>query len=300
VKLPLVGREDAARRVVAVVGSLALALAVVTAFVPVVGDAVAGALGVAFGGPLIVFVGGLVGGAYGLTKLYESGRGAAAPAPLAGKRPERAQYEAASVSGEDVDEAVAAVGGELPESTARDWWTYRERNDVESTLRTLAVDVLASEHDVSGADAAVLIEDGSWTDDDRAAAFLGGERAAALPLRVQFVDWLSGRAYERRVEATVDAIASHAGLPASDGGDAEEPRTAAGSALPVNDPQADEAAVEFERSPAEPAPDASAEHSGAPTEASGDGERATLADVEGPYPVHDGGRHEAWSRGDRR
>lgn len=285
------------RRGVAGVGYLALALAVVTAVVPGVGGAVASVLGGVFGGPLVVFVGGLLAGGYGLLNLYRTGQAEPDPAPLSGLSPERAHYSAAAVSGEEVDESVDAVGGELPESAARDWWTYRERNDVQTTLRELAVDVLASEHDVSRAGAADMIAVGSWTDDDRAAAFLGGDAAATLPLRVQFLDWLSGRAYQRRVEATVDAIARHAGLPAGDAGaDDERPRTATASALPVNDPQADDAAVEWDESTAESPVERPA---GASEPDDGDGQ-PTVAEVEGPYPVNDGGGHEAWSRGGNR
>lgn len=288
------------RKLVGAVGYGALALALVAAFVPGAGDAIAATVGVVFGTPLVVVAGGLVAGAYGLKRLYETGNAGTEPESLTARPPERAHYPASSVSGENVDESVEAVGAALPEASAKDWWSYRERNDVTTTLRTLATDVLASEHDVSRADAAEMLAVGSWTDDDRAAAFLGGDEAAVLPLRVQFVDWLSGRAYERRAEATVDAVARHAGLSSTAVGaeetDDEERRTAEGAALPVNEPQADTAEVDGATSVADPRIDRSTTRPEPAADEDGD----PVAVPEGPYAVHDGGRHDAWNRGDER
>jgi len=228
------------RRLVAGVGVLALSLAVLSAFVPVVGDVVAGSLGLVFGSPVIVVVAGLVGGGYGLAHLYLNGKRESTTAPLVGMTPERAHYPEHRVSGDDVDESVETVGGELPESSAKNWWTYRERNDVTSTLAELAVRVLANEHDVDADRAEELVASGAWTDDDRAAAFLGDDDAGALPLRVQFVDWLSGEAYQRRVTATVEAIARHAGVSTAATDDAVDEatvaRTAGESALQTRGP----------------------------------------------------------------
>lgn len=240
--LPQAGNDGLLRPLLSVVGAGALVLGVVAAFVPGVGDAVAGSVGVVVGSPAIVVLVTLAGGLYGLFHLYRTGSAGSRTNPLVGLAPERAHYGNHSVSGEDIDESVEAVGGELPESEAKDWWTYREKNDVRSALETVSVRVLASEHDVSSDAAKRLVESGEWTRDPRAAAFLGSD-APELPLKLQFVDWLSGEAYQRRVEATVDEIARHAGVGGEDEGEGSG-RTAADSALPVHEtPEAERIAA---------------------------------------------------------
>lgn len=224
------GDEDSRRRLVAGIGYLAVVLAAITAFVPVVGDAIAATVGVVVGAPPIIVVAGLVGGGYALVQLYRTGSEESDRTPLVYENPERAHYSENHVAGSEIDDSIEAIGGELPESESKDWWTYREKNDVKESLSAVAMTVLADEHDVSRERAAKMLEAGTWTDDPRAARFLGDESAAALPLRVQFYDWLSGEAYERRVEATIGAVAAHAGLDRSGAdsstagdGDGDEP-----------------------------------------------------------------------------
>jgi hypothetical protein len=226
------GNDGLLRPALSVVGAGALVLGLVAAFVPGAGAVVARTVGVVVGSPVIVVLVTLAGGLYGLFHLYRTGSTESVENPLVDLDPERAHYSSHSISGEDIDQSVEAVGGELPESEAKDWWTYREKNDVQSALETVSVRVLASEHDVSAAAAEELVASGEWTQDPRAAAFLGAD-APDLPLKLQFVDWLSGEAYQRRVEATVDEIARHAGV--GGGTDADVDRTAADSALPVHE-----------------------------------------------------------------
>jgi hypothetical protein len=236
------GNEGVLRPVLSAIGAGALVLGMVAAFVPGAGDVVARTAGVVVGSPVIVVLVTLAGGGYGLFHLYRTGAAESTRNPLVALDPERAHYGGHSVSGEDIDESVEAVGGELPESDAKDWWTYREKNDVRSALETVSVRVLASEHDVTSDAARDLVESGEWTQNPRAAAFLGSD-APDLPLKLQFLDWLSGEAYQRRVEATVDEIARHAGV----GGETEDEnseRTAADSALPVHEtPEAERVAA---------------------------------------------------------
>lgn len=54
-----------------------------------------------------------------------------------------------------------------------------------------------------------LVRTGEWTDDDRAAAFLGEVR---LPLRTRVRDWASGEGTRRRAEAAASEVAELAGL----------------------------------------------------------------------------------------
>lgn len=243
------GTESAVRPVVAVVAGAALVLGLVAAVVPGIGGVVADTVGVVVGSPVLVVLVALGGGAYALVQLYRTGASEPEPNPLVELAPERAHYDENAIVGADIDESVEAVGGELPESSAKDWWTYRERNDVQSSLEGVARRVLASEHDVGPDAAAKLVETGEWTEDPRASAFLGTD-TPDLPLRLQFVDWLSGEAYQRRVAATVDAIARHAGVATGEDAGDGRGRTATGSALPVHTASATErikaAAAELE------------------------------------------------------
>ncbi|MFC6954719.1 DUF7269 family protein [Halorubellus litoreus] len=254
------GNESALRPIVATVAVAALVLGLVAALVPGIGGVVASTVGVFVGSPVLVVLVALGGGAYGILQLYRTGTSEPEPNPLVGLNPERAHYDENAISGDDIDKSVEAVGGELPESNAKDWWTYREKNDVQSSLEGVATRVLASEHDVSADAATRLVETGEWTDDPRASAFLGTD-TPDLPLKLQFFDWLSGEAYQRRVEATVEAIARHAGVATGEGADGQG-RTATGSALPVH------TASETERiraAAAELAPDASSSSDDGPT-----------------------------------
>ncbi|WP_435362025.1 DUF7269 family protein [Haloarchaeobius sp. DFWS5] len=125
--------------------------------------------------------------------------------------PEEATYQARESAGANIDDSVEKLTGELPGSRAKNWWQSRERLEVEGAIRTAAIDVLMSSENCSHDEAKAHLDNGTWTDDPRAAAFLGPE-APELPIKMQFYDWLSGEAYERHVTHTVDEIADRAGL----------------------------------------------------------------------------------------
>ncbi|MUV50741.1 hypothetical protein GJ630_14085, partial [Haloarcula sp. CBA1122] len=50
------------------------------------------------------------------------------------------------------------------------------------------------------------VRTGSWTDDRRAAAFLGGPDAPDPPIEMQLRDWASGEGFDRKVEAAATEI----------------------------------------------------------------------------------------------
>lgn len=106
----------------------------------------------------------------------------------------------AQVVGTDFDERVAATGRVGTRTTEAEA-TIRE------DLRRLAIDAY---RDATGADwerAARAVEDGSWTDDPAAAAFIGGPDAPAVPLRIWFRDVLSEEgAFQRQTTRTIRAI----------------------------------------------------------------------------------------------
>lgn len=94
----------------------------------------------------------------------------------------------------------------------------RQRHEARRTVRETAIEVLAEGHDVSVHDATSRIDDGTWTDDPRASAFLSAD--ASLPLRIRIVDWAYGVRYHRGLEAAVEEIdrldAAHRDLDRSD------------------------------------------------------------------------------------
>lgn len=81
--------------------------------------------------------------------------------------------------------------------------------NVERTTRSLAVDLLRTEAGYDLETARDALHEGTWTDDPRAAAYLG---AATLPASVRVRDWLSGEPERRQVEATVAELAAIAGV----------------------------------------------------------------------------------------
>jgi len=78
---------------------------------------------------------------------------------------------------------------------------------VREDLRKLAIDVYQQAHDCDWGTAARAIEEGTWTDTEAAAAFLGGPDAPSLPLRVWFRDVLSDSgAFYNQATRTIAAI----------------------------------------------------------------------------------------------
>lgn len=111
--------------------------------------------------------------------------------------------------GADIDEAFDALG-------ANEASTWSETNAVRmlrSELRRCAVTALEPRGH-SREEAERLVDDGAWTDDRRAAAFLGDEH---LPLRMRVRDWASGEPKRRRAEAAVDELLRLTEAPGDDG-----------------------------------------------------------------------------------
>lgn len=107
--------------------------------------------------------------------------------------------------GRAIDEHVEALVGD-DASVNRDGAV----DEVWRHLRETAVETMV---DVEGMDretASARIGDGTWTEDPRAAAFLGGEAAPPLPVWLRIADFLRGAPAARRIEATVEAIQRHA------------------------------------------------------------------------------------------
>ena len=110
--------------------------------------------------------------------------------------------------GRAFDYAMARTVAQLEADPNADAWEAdRIREDLETTV--LAV-LTGRGREASAARAAV--EDGSWTDDRVAAAFLGGPDAPGVGLRRRAYAWLfPARAFRGRVERVVDRIEHLAG-----------------------------------------------------------------------------------------
>lgn len=105
--------------------------------------------------------------------------------------------------GRAFDHAMARTVAQLEADPNADAW---EANRVRTDLETAVVAVLTGRGREARAVRAA-VEDGSWTDDRVAAAFLGGPDAPGVGLRRRVYAWLfPARAFRGRVESVVDEI----------------------------------------------------------------------------------------------
>lgn len=189
------------------VGTAALLAALVVAFLPglVPWGLVAWLAPLASVGTVVLL--GLVVAALGLALLRRSetvDRGDTVRLPDYG---DRTATETTTV-GAAVDDPLATLT-EDPESTTGPE-RVRAAETVRLELHGLAVETLAAVENCDRGTAARRVERGEWTDDPRAAAFLGGEDVPRVPVRLRVLDWVRGDPVARRAEATVVAIAAHA------------------------------------------------------------------------------------------
>jgi hypothetical protein len=141
----------------------------------------------------------LAGGIAILQGLWSSGT-PSAPPKLPVSPGDRELNAVGPFVGERFDEYLAATG-RIAQRTAKAESMVRE------DLRRLAVDVYQQAHDCDWETAARAIEEGTWTDDSAAAAFVGGPDAPSVPLHVWFGDVLSDAgAFYRQTTRTIREI----------------------------------------------------------------------------------------------
>jgi hypothetical protein len=117
--------------------------------------------------------------------------------------PEATQTESGDMVGDDIDELLAQIDGRVdPYNGLEASYAAEVRN----RLREAARQVLVETADMSTEAAARAVRTGSWTDDRRAAAFLGGPDAPDPPIEMQLRDWASGEGFDREVEAAAAEI----------------------------------------------------------------------------------------------
>lgn len=127
------------------------------------------------------------------------------------ERPVTERDESADVVrvGSDIDDAFDALGAEDRTS----WTKMNATRMLSSELRRSTTTALeARGHPREEAER--LVDSGAWTDDPRAAAFLGDEH---LPLWMRVRDWASGAGKRRQAEATVDELLRLTEPPDDDG-----------------------------------------------------------------------------------
>jgi hypothetical protein len=178
------------------VGVGALVLAVLVALVPAVGDLAAGAVG-AVGSRVLVLAAATLAG---LVAAREVAWGSDERDDLwrPGVAPERADVATRRTVGEAVDDPLESLAND--DLRERDRIGRRWR--VRSRISAAAVEVLIAEGYEPDA-ARDLLAAGTWTDDPRAAAFLGD---VDLPLEVRVRDWLAGDGFRRSARAAVAAV----------------------------------------------------------------------------------------------
>jgi len=125
--------------------------------------------------------------------------------------PSRRSDSSAAVAGGRLDTLVAEIHGDgLDEDVSRVDTTVNRRH-VRDHVREVAVEMLVDTRDCSPEAAAEMLETGSWTERPRARVFLGRD-VPRLPLSVQLRDWASGEGFRRRASATIEEIATQAGV----------------------------------------------------------------------------------------
>ncbi|WP_394324787.1 DUF7269 family protein [Haladaptatus cibarius] len=116
------------------------------------------------------------------------------------REPEIAYYYEHRTSGADVDDALELQGNlELPSRKRRS-----RRATARKHVRNAAIQML-TERGYSESDAKQALKDGSWTDDPRAASFLGAPHSD-IPLRTRIVDWTQGETFDRGAERAVTEL----------------------------------------------------------------------------------------------
>ncbi|MFC7154374.1 hypothetical protein ACFQPA_02750 [Halomarina halobia] len=188
-------------------GSAGVALALLDALVPGPLAPTRAALGSSPGAPGPTAATAVLGVGLVLYAAVAARRGAAEPAdrPLApsAPAPEVARTDEALV-GEGFDESYWALRRAVTDRRV----PFEESLDgLRGVLREVARDLLvASTGDPPDA-CRERVATGEWTDDPIAGAFLGDDRAPAVPIRGRMWAWLApGRELDRRLDRTLDAL----------------------------------------------------------------------------------------------
>ncbi|MDF9744863.1 DUF7269 family protein [Natrinema salsiterrestre] len=147
-----------------------------------------------------------------------------------------AESEAATVDESTADYPVAGASfdRQLELATAYDDQPRSTREEARrrlvDSLRPIAATAYANRAGLTEADALAAVEAGTWTDDPRAAAFLGGDDGPSTPLWLWLVDLVStADPFRRSLERTIAEIDRVQSTPAVETGSTETDRTSPGT-----------------------------------------------------------------------
>jgi hypothetical protein len=124
---------------------------------------------------------------------------------------------------DSVDTVADGIDGVLDDlassSTARSDAQFRStRSRIRRRLRNTVVDVLVASYGYERSEAVHQVDHGRWTDDVRAAHFLGNDSVAKPPLRLRITDWIRGEPFAAKVRASVDRLATLADVTGEEAG----------------------------------------------------------------------------------
>ncbi|KOX94379.1 DUF7269 family protein [Haloarcula rubripromontorii] len=117
--------------------------------------------------------------------------------------PKATQADSGALVGDDIDELLAKIDGRVDPYNGLE---ASYASEIRNRLREAARQVLVETTELSAEAAAREVRAGSWTDDRRALAFLGGPDAPDPPIEMQLRDWASGSGFDRKVEAAAAEI----------------------------------------------------------------------------------------------
>ncbi|RLM44739.1 hypothetical protein DVK00_09785 [Haloarcula sp. Atlit-47R] len=117
--------------------------------------------------------------------------------------PKATQADSGALVGDDIDELLEKIDGRVDPYNGLE---ASHASEIRNRLREAARQVLVETAELSTEAAAREVRAGSWTDDRRAIAFLGGPDAPDPPIEMQLRDWASGAGFDRKVEAAVTEI----------------------------------------------------------------------------------------------
>ncbi|MBX0321543.1 hypothetical protein EGH21_00730 [Halomicroarcula sp. F13] len=193
-------------RLFAAVGLVSLLAAVVVATVPGLVGSLVGAGTTATLRAAIPATAGLVTllGLYGVvTRSHAADSDDPAPVELPTATPESMQGPTQTVVGDDVDDLLDRIDGRVD---PYDGLEASYAADVRRRLRETVERTLVRRTGLDAEEAQDAVEAGTWTDDPRAASFLGGDGVPDPPLGRQVRDWASGEGFDRKVDATLAEI----------------------------------------------------------------------------------------------
>lgn len=193
-------------RVFACVGLASVVAAVVVATVPGLVESLAdaGTTATLRAAIPVAAVGVALVGLYGVvSRDHSERRDSGAPVELPTVDPESKQGPEQTVVGAEIDDVLDRIDGRVD---PYDGLEASYAADVRRRLRKTVERTLIRRTDMGPDEARAAVEDGTWTEDRRAASFVGGDRVADPSLGLQLRDWASGEGFDRSVDATIEEI----------------------------------------------------------------------------------------------